>query len=278
MKKYLTPLNVTIAFVITAVLSPFLLTQGALHADLIFTDTGAIGDTVGGLTAPVIGLLNAVLLYWTLKRQEDEIRNGESYREQDIRRLNEQRDEDNWRRDGELRALAVRQEQEELNSHYLRVIASVDSKIKSLYLPIEMKEPVKDEFKYIGGEHHGPKALLIASELFSLQIKLLHVWHVSIVDWVLFANTVNEVVIEVELFLSANDNSRITEQRKQLNFVIVMAKMKQISGFYNNVEAYAKEFPELPALKDFFVSMILKFKPFLNSLSRFDRGSSESDE
>jgi hypothetical protein len=66
MKKYLTPLNVTIAFVITAVLSPFLLTQGALHADLIFTDTGAIGDTVGGLTAPVIGLLNAVLLYWTL--------------------------------------------------------------------------------------------------------------------------------------------------------------------------------------------------------------------
>ncbi len=32
-------------------------------------DTGEIGDTIGGLTAPIIGLLNAILVYLALKSQ-----------------------------------------------------------------------------------------------------------------------------------------------------------------------------------------------------------------
>ena len=37
--------------------------------EVIFDHIGEIGDTIGGLTAPVIGLLNAVLLYLTLREQ-----------------------------------------------------------------------------------------------------------------------------------------------------------------------------------------------------------------
>ena len=34
-----------------------------------FTSTGSIGDTIGGITAPFIGLLSILLLWWTLKEQ-----------------------------------------------------------------------------------------------------------------------------------------------------------------------------------------------------------------
>jgi len=34
-----------------------------------FTGKGEIGDTIGGLTGPLIGILNAILLWWTLRVQ-----------------------------------------------------------------------------------------------------------------------------------------------------------------------------------------------------------------
>lgn len=36
---------------------------------MIFSGTGEIGDTIGGITSPVIGLFNAFLLYLTIKEQ-----------------------------------------------------------------------------------------------------------------------------------------------------------------------------------------------------------------
>lgn len=35
-----------------------------------FTNTGQIGDTIGGITAPIIGLISIILLYKTLKEQQ----------------------------------------------------------------------------------------------------------------------------------------------------------------------------------------------------------------
>lgn len=34
-----------------------------------FTEKGEIGDTIAGTTAPIIGLVNAILLYFTLREQ-----------------------------------------------------------------------------------------------------------------------------------------------------------------------------------------------------------------
>ena len=50
---------------------PMLFTRpylGGLHW-LDFSQTGDIGDTIGGITAPIVGLVSILLLWWTLKEQ-----------------------------------------------------------------------------------------------------------------------------------------------------------------------------------------------------------------
>ena len=48
---------------------PFLLTRNGLEC-LDFRETGQIGDTIGGITAPFIGLINVILLCYTLYCQK----------------------------------------------------------------------------------------------------------------------------------------------------------------------------------------------------------------
>ncbi len=49
--------------------TPWLLTIPSLFPSLNFSSTGSIGDTIGGITSPVIGLLGAILLFLALKAQ-----------------------------------------------------------------------------------------------------------------------------------------------------------------------------------------------------------------
>jgi hypothetical protein len=49
------------------IISPFLFTRSG-YVD--FTKTGNIGDTIGGITAPFINILNAFLIYLTFKEQQ----------------------------------------------------------------------------------------------------------------------------------------------------------------------------------------------------------------
>lgn len=59
---------IAIIGIVFTCLAPFTLTQ--CHSGIIFdSDSGAIGDTIGGTTAPVIGILSIVLLCWTLIEQ-----------------------------------------------------------------------------------------------------------------------------------------------------------------------------------------------------------------
>lgn len=50
-------------------LSPFLLTGHSFWNRLNFSQTGQIGDTIGGITAPIVNLLGAILVYLALKAQ-----------------------------------------------------------------------------------------------------------------------------------------------------------------------------------------------------------------
>lgn len=61
-----------IIFVFFAAICPILFTQ-SFDGFAKFSDTGQIGDTIGGLTAPIIGILNALLLWWTLRKQGQQI-------------------------------------------------------------------------------------------------------------------------------------------------------------------------------------------------------------
>jgi hypothetical protein len=58
-----------IGFFLLVVISPFLLTLPSIYERLDFTRTGQIGDTVGGLTSPIIGFLGAILVYLSFRQQ-----------------------------------------------------------------------------------------------------------------------------------------------------------------------------------------------------------------
>ena len=55
-----------IVLILIAFISPFIFTRKGF---IDFSETGQIGDTIGGLTAPFINLLSAVLIYLTFKEQ-----------------------------------------------------------------------------------------------------------------------------------------------------------------------------------------------------------------
>lgn len=58
-------------FILCVVLSPIILTRPAISSIFDFTLTGQIGDTIGGITSPIIGILSVILLYLTLKQQNE---------------------------------------------------------------------------------------------------------------------------------------------------------------------------------------------------------------
>jgi len=48
--------------------SPYILTRD--YIGIYFDEiTGPIGDTIGGITAPIVGLIGAILVYYALKEQ-----------------------------------------------------------------------------------------------------------------------------------------------------------------------------------------------------------------
>ena len=57
--------------IIATLLSPVLLTQDSFLGIFDFTETGQIGDTIGGITAPIVGLVSIILLFITFKEQRD---------------------------------------------------------------------------------------------------------------------------------------------------------------------------------------------------------------
>ena len=74
--------------VLLALIAPRILTlPGAEWFDL--TQTGEIGDTIGGTTAPFWGFLNIILLYLTLKEQQRFNKDQQKFNE-DQRKFNEE--------------------------------------------------------------------------------------------------------------------------------------------------------------------------------------------
>tara|TARA_R110000823_G_scaffold196975_1_gene328233 strand:- start:1973 stop:2551 length:579 start_codon:yes stop_codon:yes gene_type:complete len=56
----------------------------ALWENLDLSNTSSIGDTIGGITAPILGIISIVLLYITLNRQIDSINDQKLKNESDI--------------------------------------------------------------------------------------------------------------------------------------------------------------------------------------------------
>lgn len=81
------------------VIMPWLLTQNWLYRIAAFGEsTGPIGDTIGGLTAPFIGLLSAFLVYRALRAQID----ANHIQAQAIAETNKRLDLEDFRRNTDL--------------------------------------------------------------------------------------------------------------------------------------------------------------------------------
>jgi len=51
------------------VFTPYLLTRSTIFESLNFTETGQIGDTIGGITSPFMNLVGSILVFLALKEQ-----------------------------------------------------------------------------------------------------------------------------------------------------------------------------------------------------------------
>ncbi len=88
--------NILIAFIAVVIIStPILFTQNALNDLFDFSETGQIGDTIGGITSPFINLLAAWLIYKSFMAQvkankevQTQIRNNRLEFEEDLKRRN----------------------------------------------------------------------------------------------------------------------------------------------------------------------------------------------
>ena len=57
--------------VVSCFFAPLILTQPAITEIFDFTNTGTIGDTIGGITAPFINIIGSILVFFALKAQID---------------------------------------------------------------------------------------------------------------------------------------------------------------------------------------------------------------
>lgn len=64
-------ITILVVGIILIIISPFLLTRPAFWDILVFSNTGPIGDTIGGITAPITSLLGSYLVYLALRAQID---------------------------------------------------------------------------------------------------------------------------------------------------------------------------------------------------------------
>lgn len=65
----LPPIIVLIIGILLAILAPLILTMGNYYKIFDFSNTGQIGDTIGGLTSPVVNLISAIIIYYSFNEQ-----------------------------------------------------------------------------------------------------------------------------------------------------------------------------------------------------------------
>ncbi len=97
MKKEIITWIVIVAGILFAIFAPILFTQNGICIGFAEKE-GQIGDTIGGITAPIIGILSILLLFFTLKEQmefnekQKELSNDEQFKSTFFNLLQVQRD------------------------------------------------------------------------------------------------------------------------------------------------------------------------------------------
>lgn len=195
-----------IIFILLAIITPILLTRNGLTW-LNFTETGPIGDTIGGLTAPIIGLLNAVLLYITLKRQDEQIK--EQRIEIDIDRKSD----------------------------------SIRSQIKDLKFTVIVTDLVNGK-QSISEAMVGRRTISLAIAIFTSNYRGRIKYNIEIVEWSEFCEQITNILVDASWILSNNLNSTKSLSEKISIFRYTKILISKIDILIQDLNKCKEENPE----------------------------------
>lgn len=243
-EKY--PTTLTISLVLFVLVAPVLFTRESFLTNFDFTQTGQIGDTIGGITAPIIGILNAVLLYITLRRQDNEALKQQYYRHED-----------------QILALVDRKS-DMINNIKSSLRLTVKYSENHLEFPFAPTEDVT-------GEHKGELAVdFVKSYLFNDSQPMLAHYDLSLREWRTFISQIGFAVIEASIALEAIFHSRLPLNIKKRYYEYVSALVFDITLLYDQVAAYNKRFPEDKAQIRYAVEIILDFQKRVDYIRELD--------
>lgn len=238
MKKYINLhlLFIIGVFIVFAVFSVIYFTR-ASYSSWNFSSTGQIGDTIGGLTAPVIGILNAVLLYITIKRQDDQINRQEAQRQED-----------------------------RVYHEFDRRLDFINALINSLtFTTIKIKDvPIKTAGQR--NVYNGSRCLLVLLIYINKDKPILQKYKPIASDWLAFSEKVRQILEEASKAVFLNMRSSLSFGRKLDNYEYVFAKVYYIIECCKQINAYQKKFPESLEVKAFMMKAFENFEPYINTI------------
>ncbi|MDP1817558.1 MAG: hypothetical protein Q8K92_24070 [Leadbetterella sp.] len=177
--------------ILVILIMPFLLTFEFFHERFNFSETGQIGDTIGGITAPFLNLIGAFLIFYALKAQvtANEL-------------VQRQIDKENDNKECETEA-------KNLNQLYSYLLDSINS-FKFTTLPLEdlrNTENIDTEVEYSGGDafyhlfsqirchYHGTPEELHKTQSVSELMSVLKIMHL-ILEKLKYTKSNNKEIIE----------------------------------------------------------------------------------
>jgi len=208
-------------FIVLAIITPFIFTRNGLTW-LDFTHTGPIGDTIGGLTAPIVGVLNAVLLYITLKRQDEQ--------------LKEQR----------------------IEIEIDRKTDSVRYLIKELRFKVSHRDPYTKEF-LPPVEYKSHAALSVAMTMFSAEKQIIPYYHMDAKDWMEFSTDINQIIVNSIYVLNKNLHSNKNKNDKLSIFYDYKFVIVNVLTFVDEIKNYEKTYQHHSLYPNLFIDHLVKY-------------------
>lgn len=185
--------------------APFIFTRKEFLGIVFDVNTGPIGDTIGGITAPFLGFLSIILLYITLKRQVDFNDKQDKFNEQQINFNNKQIEIN----EEQLNLIKKQDERDSVNSDFA-LIFNLQKQINNLFENITIDG--RDKGKWLLSLHTKTRKKISHIDLLTLLINLRTIMMSTIS---LFDNIHNSSIpkqSKIILFAKAKNDIFVIEQ------------------------------------------------------------------
>ena len=227
-------LLIVIAFSVLAIAAVLLLTNNNCITNY-FVSKGEIGDTIGGITAPIIGLLNAILLFVTLRKQDKE-----------IKRQAEQREDDKFDYQFDRRSDQIR------------------LSISALTYTLKMNNPARINKST---EYRGGRGLIALQTFFDSEEPIIRKYKPIGSAWVNFIVDANNLLIDVVAILVLNINSKQPQAKKKQNFdYVTRIAMPAILGVQVMVN-FRETYPNDPVVGKFGMDRISGMEELIRQIA-----------